>query len=220
MGKVTGFKEFERKNFSLTPVPERVKHYGEFSIVLDEDELNNQAARCMDCGVPFCHSNYGCPVANIIPRFNDLLYRGRWEAAFRTLMSTNNFPEFTGRICPAPCEGACVLGINQEAVNIKSIEYSIIEKAYKKGWMKPILPKTRTDKKIAVVGSGPAGLAVADQLNKAGHNVSVFERDKRIGGLLRYGIPNFKLEKKKVVQRRVELMKQEGIEFFTNAHIG
>jgi glutamate synthase (NADPH/NADH) small chain len=220
MGKVTGFKEFKRKNFSLAPVAERVKHYNEFSIPLDEEELNNQAARCMDCGVPFCHSNYGCPVANIIPRFNDLLYRGRWEAAFRILMSTNNFPEFTGRICPAPCEGACVLGINEDPVNIKSIEYSIIEKAYKKGWMKPILPKTRTDKKVAVVGSGPAGLAVADQLNKAGHNITVFERDKRIGGLLRYGIPNFKLEKKKVVQRRVELMKQEGIEFFTNAHIG
>jgi glutamate synthase (NADPH/NADH) small chain len=220
MGKITGFKEFERKNFSLAPVAERIKHYKEFIIPLDEAELNNQAARCMDCGVPFCHSNYGCPVANIIPRFNDLIYRERWEAAFRILMSTNNFPEFTGRICPAPCEGACVLGIHEDPVNIKGIEYAIIEKAYKKGWMKPILPKTRTDKKVAVVGSGPAGLAVADQLNKAGHNVAVFERDKRIGGLLRYGIPNFKLEKKKIVQRRVELMKEEGIEFFTEAHIG
>jgi glutamate synthase (NADPH/NADH) small chain len=187
---------------------------------LDDEELNRQAARCMDCGVPFCHSNYGCPVANIIPKFNDLLYRGKWEQAFRTLMSTNNFPEFTGRICPAPCEGACVLGINEDPVNIKSIEYAIIEKAYKKGWMKPQIPKNRTGKKAAVIGSGPAGLAVANQLNKAGHEVSVFERDKRIGGLLRYGIPNFKLEKKKVVQRRVELMKQEGVEFFTEAHIG
>jgi glutamate synthase (NADPH/NADH) small chain len=220
MGKVTGFKEFKRKNFTYAPITERTKHYHEFSIPLEEEELNNQAARCMDCGVPFCHSNYGCPVANIIPRFNDLVYRGKWEQAFRTLMSTNNFPEFTGRICPAPCEGACVLGIHEESVNIKSIEYSIIEKAYKKGWMKPQIPKTRTEKKVAIVGSGPAGLAAAHQLNKAGHHVSVFERDKRIGGLVRYGIPNFKLEKKKVVQRRVELMKEEGIEFFTEAHIG
>ena len=220
MGKITGFKEFGRKNLTYAPIQERIKHYHEFSIPLDDEELNRQAARCMDCGVPFCHSNYGCPVANIIPRFNDLLYRGKWEQAFRTLMSTNNFPEFTGRICPAPCEGACVLGINEEAVNIKSIEYAIIEKAYKKGWMKPQIPKNRTGKKVAIVGSGPAGLSVATQLNKAGHNVSVFERDKRIGGLLRYGIPNFKLEKKKVVQRRVELMKQEGIEFFTEAHVG
>ena len=211
MGKITGFKEFKRKNLTYAPVDERIKHYREFIIPLDDEELNNQAARCMDCGVPFCHSNYGCPVANIIPRFNDLLYHGKWESAFRTLMSTNNFPEFTGRICPAPCEGACVLGINEDPVNIKSIEYAIIEKAYKKGWMKPQIPKERSGKKVAIVGSGPAGLAVANQLNKAGHNISVFERDKRIGGLLRYGIPNFKLEKKKVVQRRVELMKQEAI---------
>ncbi|HIP60052.1 MAG TPA: glutamate synthase subunit beta, partial [Campylobacterales bacterium] len=220
MGKITGFKEFKRKNLTYAPIQERIKHYHEFSIPLDDEELNRQAARCMDCGVPFCHSNYGCPVANIIPRFNDLLYRGKWEQAFRTLMSTNNFPEFTGRICPAPCEGACVLGINEDPVNIKSIEYAIIEKAYKKGWMKPQIPKNRTGKKVAVVGSGPAGLSVATQLNKAGHAVSIYERDKRIGGLLRYGIPNFKLDKKKVVQRRVELMKQEGIEFFTEAHVG
>jgi glutamate synthase (NADPH/NADH) small chain len=220
MGKITGFKEFKRKNFSLAPVAQRIKHYNEFTIPLDEEELNKQAARCMDCGVPFCHSNYGCPVANIIPAFNDLLYKGRWEAAFRTLMSTNNFPEFTGRICPAPCEGACVLGINEDPVNIKSIEYAIIEKAYKQGWMKPIKPKTKTGRKVAVVGSGPAGLAVADQLNKVGHDITVFERDKRIGGLLRYGIPNFKLDKQKVVQRRIELMKEEGIEFVTSAHIG
>ncbi len=220
MGKVTGFKEFGRKNFAHAPVSERIKNYNEFIIPLKKEALNEQAARCMDCGVPFCHSNYGCPIANIIPRFNDLVYRGKWERAFRTLMSTNNFPEFTGRICPAPCEGACVLGINDDPVNIKSIEYTIIEKAYKKGWMKPLIPKNRTGKKVAVVGSGPAGLSVANQLNKAGHSVTVYERDKRIGGLVRYGIPNFKLDKKKVVQRRVDLMKEEGIEFITNAHIG
>jgi len=163
---------------------------------------------------------YPCPVANIIPHFNDLIYRGKWKSAFNILMSTNNFPEFTGRICPAPCEGACVLGINEDPVNIKSIEYAIIEKAYKEGWMKPRPPKTRTGKSVAIVGSGPAGMAAANQLNKAGHSVTVYERDKRIGGLIRYGIPNFKLDKKKVVQRRVDLMKEEGIEFITSAHIG
>jgi len=156
----------------------------------------------------------------LIPQFNDQVYRGRWENAFRTLMSTNNFPEFTGRVCPAPCETACVLGMNDDAVSIKGIEYSIIEKAYKKGWMKPQIPKSRTGKKVAIIGSGPAGLSAANQLNKAGHLVSVYERDKRIGGLVRYGIPNFKLDKKKVVQRRVDLMKEEGIEFITSAHIG
>jgi len=220
MGKVTGFKEYKRKNFSYAPVAERIKHYNEFFIPLKKDEVVEQSARCMDCGVPFCHSNYGCPVANIIPQFNDLIYRGKWEKAFKTLMSTNNFPEFTGRICPSPCEGACVLGINDDPVNIKSIEYSIIEKAYKKGWMKPRPPKSRTGKSVAVVGSGPAGMAVANQLNKIGHSVTVYERDKRIGGLMRYGIPNFKLDKVKVIQRRVDLMKEEGIEFITQAHIG
>jgi glutamate synthase (NADPH/NADH) small chain len=220
MGKVTGFMEYKRQNALYAPIKERVEHYNEFMIPLAKKEVVTQASRCMDCGVPFCHSNYGCPVANIIPQFNDLVYRGRWEEAFKILMSTNNFPEFTGRICPAPCEGACVLGINEDPVNIKSIEYTIIEKAYKKGWMKPRPPKNRTDKKVAVVGSGPAGLSVANQLNKAGHKVSVYERDKRVGGLIRYGIPNFKLDKKKVVQRRVELMKEEGITFITNAHIG
>ena len=220
MGKVTGFKEYKRKNFSYAPVAERIKHYNEFFIPLKKDEVVEQSARCMDCGVPFCHSNYGCPVANIIPQFNDLIYRGKWEKAFKTLMSTNNFPEFTGRICPSPCEGACVLGINDDPVNIKSIEYSIIEKAYEKGWMKPRPPKNRTGKSVAVVGSGPAGMAVANQLNKIGHNVTVYERDKRVGGLMRYGIPNFKLDKVKVIQRRVDLMKEEGIEFITQAHIG
>jgi glutamate synthase (NADPH/NADH) small chain len=220
MGKVTGFKDFQRKEFTYAPVEERIKNYNEFIKPLPPKEMEDQAARCMDCGVPFCHSCSGCPVANIIPQFNDQVYRGRWEAAFRTLMSTNNFPEFTGRICPAPCESACVLGINDPSVTIKNIEFSIIEKAYQKGWMKPQIPKNKTGKKVAIVGSGPAGLAVANQLNKVGHSVTVYERASRIGGLVRYGIPNFKLDKKKVVQRRVDIMKEEGVEFITNAHIG
>ncbi len=220
MGKVTGFKDFQRKEFTYAPIKERIKHYNEFITPLPKEEMEDQAARCMDCGVPFCHSWSGCPVANIIPQFNDQVYRDKWENAFRTLMSTNNFPEFTGRICPAPCESACVLGIHDPSVTIKNIEFSIIEKAYQKGWMKPQIPKNRTGKKVAVIGSGPAGLAVANQLNKVGHSVTVYERASRIGGLVRYGIPNFKLDKKKVVQRRVDLMKEEGIEFITNAHIG
>ena len=220
MGKITGFKEFDRKEIDYAPVEERIKHYKEFTKPLDKGELEDQAARCMECGVPFCHSNYGCPLGNIIPQFNDQVYRGKWENAFRTLMSTNNFPEFTGRVCPATCETACVLGINEKPVTIKNIELAIIEKAYKKGWMKPRPPKNRSDKTVAVVGSGPAGLAAANQLNKAGHSVTVYERDRRIGGLVRYGIPNFKLDKKDVVQRRVDLMKEEGVEFVTNAHIG
>ncbi len=220
MGKITGFKDYKRENFTLEPVPQRVKHYNEFTTPLSKKEMELQGARCMDCGIPFCHSNYGCPLGNLIPQFNDQVYRDKWENAFRTLMSTNNFPEFTGRVCPATCETACVLGMDGDAVSIKGIEYSIIEKAYKKGWMKAQIPKTRTGKKVAVVGSGPAGLSVANQLNKAGHNVTVYERDKRIGGLVRYGIPNFKLDKKKVVQRRVDIMKEEGIEFITSAHVG
>jgi glutamate synthase (NADPH/NADH) small chain len=220
MGKITGFKDYKRRNFTLAPVEERIKHSNEFATPSSQEDMELQGARCMDCGVPFCHSNYGCPVGNLIPQFNDQIYRGKWESAFRSLMSTNNFPEFTGRVCPAPCETACVLGMNNDAVSIKGIEYSIIEKAYDKGWMKPQIPKTRTGKKVAIIGSGPAGLSVANQLNKAGHNVTVYERDKRIGGLVRYGIPNFKLDKKKVVQRRVDLMKEEGIEFITSAHIG
>lgn len=220
MGKVTGFKEYKREDFSYQPIKERVAHYNEFTIPSTKKEMENQAARCMECGVPFCHSTYGCPLANIIPQFNDLVYTDRWESAFRTLMSTNNFPEFTGRVCPAICESACVLGLNEKPVSIKNIEYSIIEKAYKKGWMEPLAVENKTGKKVAVVGSGPAGLAVADQLNKAGHSVSVYEKAKRIGGLLRYGIPNFKLDKKDVVQRRVDLMKAEGVEFITEAHIG
>ncbi|MEA3523048.1 MAG: glutamate synthase subunit beta [Campylobacterota bacterium] len=220
MGKITGFKDYERRNFTLEPVAQRIKHSNEFTTPLSKEDMEFQAARCMDCGVPFCHSNYGCPLGNLIPQFNDQIYRDKWENAFRSLMSTNNFPEFTGRVCPAICETACVLGMNDDAVSIKGIEYAIIEKAYKKGWMKPQIPKKRTGKKIAVVGSGPAGLSVANQLNKAGHNVSVYERDKRIGGLVRYGIPNFKLDKKDVVQRRVNIMKEEGIDFITSAHIG
>jgi glutamate synthase (NADPH/NADH) small chain len=220
MGKVTGFQEYKRQNFSLAPVSERVKHNNEFVTPPTKLELETQAARCMDCGIPFCHSSYGCPVGNIIPHFNDLVYKGEWESAFRSLMSTNNFPEFTGRICPATCETACVLGMNDDAVSIKGIEYSIIEKAYEEGWMKPQMQKACTGKKVAVVGSGPAGLSVANQLNKAGHAVSVYERNKRIGGLVRYGIPNFKLDKVKVVQRRVDIMAQEGVEFITEAHVG
>ena len=220
MGKITGFKEYKRKNFTLAPVEERIKHYNEFTTPLSKEDTEEQSARCMDCGIPFCHSNYGCPIGNIIPHFNDQVYRGEWESAFRTLMSTNNFPEFTGRVCPAPCEHACVLGLNETAVGIKNIEYAIIEKAYEEGWMKAQTPATRTGKNVAIVGSGPAGLAAANQLNKAGHTVTVYEKDARIGGLLRYGIPNFKLDKQKVVQRRVDLMTEEGIKFITSANVG
>lgn len=220
MGKVTGFQEYKRQNFSLAPVSERIKHNNEFITPPTKEELEIQAARCMDCGIPFCHSNYGCPVGNIIPQFNDLVYKNEWESAFRSLMSTNNFPEFTGRICPATCETACVLGINEDAVSIKGIEYSIIEKAYQEGWMKAQIPKVCTGKTVAIVGSGPAGLSAANQLNKAGHAVTVYERDKRIGGLVRYGIPNFKLDKKDVVQRRVDIMTEEGVEFIPESHIG
>jgi len=220
VGKITGYKDYDRKNFTLAPVAERIKHYDEFTIPLTEEDIEEQSARCMDCGVAFCHSNYGCPVGNIIPQFNDQVYRGRWEDAFRTLMSTNNFPEFTGRVCPAPCESACVLGLNETAVGIKNIEYSIIEKAYDEGWMRAQIPTERTGKSVAIIGSGPAGLAAANQLNKAGHMVTVYEKDARIGGLVRYGIPNFKLDKKKVVQRRVNLMRTEGVVFVTGVNVG
>ena len=220
MGKVTGFKEYERKNFSLEPVSERIKHYNEFTTPLSKTDMQDQGARCMDCGIPFCHSNYGCPVGNLIPQFNDQVYRGEWKEAFKTLMSTNNFPEFTGRVCPATCETACVLGLNETSVGIKNIEYSIIEKAYKKGWMKPQIPENLSGKSVAIVGSGPAGLAAANQLNKAGHSVTVYEKSSRIGGLVRYGIPNFKLDKKDVVQRRVDMMSEEGVKFITDANIG
>lgn len=220
MGKPTGFLEFERTSFGHAPVKERIQHYNEFAQPLSDEGIREQAARCMDCGVPFCHSHYGCPLGNIIPQFNDQLYRGHWDNAYRTLISTNNFPEFTGRVCPAPCESACVLGINEPPVTIEQIEYSLVEKAFSEGKIKPQPPKERTGKSVGIVGSGPAGLATAAQLNKAGHQVTVYEKDARIGGLLRSGIPNFKLDKQQVVQRRIDLMAEEGIEFITRAHVG
>ncbi|MCH9662216.1 MAG: glutamate synthase subunit beta [Gammaproteobacteria bacterium] len=217
MGKVTGFLEYDRKAFGYKAVETRINNWDEFSISLPEDEIKKQGARCMDCGVPFCHD--GCPLGNIIPDFNDLVYKGKWKKALGRLLSTNNFPEFTGKICPAPCESACVLGINKPPVTIKNIEVEIIDRAYKEGWIVANPPKSRTGKKVAIIGSGPAGLAAADQLNKAGHWVTVYERDNRIGGLLRYGIPDFKLDKK-LVERRVNLMKEEGIVFEINAYVG
>lgn len=217
MGKPTGFLEFTREAPAKRPVTERVHDYNEFVERFGDAELNHQAARCMDCGVPFCHS--GCPLGNIIPEFNDAVYRQEWEEAYRILSSTNNFPEFTGRICPAPCESACVLGINQPPVAIEEIEKHIIEIAFDKGLVKPHKPVYRTGKKVAVIGSGPAGMAAAAQLNYAGHSVTVFERDAKPGGLLRYGIPDFKLEKW-IVERRVALMEEEGVVFKCNANVG
>ncbi|PKB41909.1 glutamate synthase (NADH) small subunit [Cellulophaga sp. RHA19] len=217
MGKITGFLEFERKIEDYAPVEERIKNYKEFTQPLKETELKDQGARCMDCGVPFCHS--GCPLGNLIPDFNDAVYKGKWEKAASILHSTNNFPEFTGRLCPAPCEEACVLGINEDPVSIENIEKNIVETAFSNGWITAQPPKTRTGKKVAVVGSGPAGLATAQQLNRAGHLVTVFERDAKVGGLLRYGIPDFKMEKN-VIDRRLEVLKEEGIVFKTNTHIG
>ncbi|MEM1259806.1 MAG: glutamate synthase subunit beta [Bacteroidota bacterium] len=217
MGKITGFMEYERKDESYTPVKERIKNYKEFTKPLKEAELKNQGARCMDCGIPFCHS--GCPLGNLIPDFNDAVYQGRWEKATRILHSTNNFPEFTGRLCPAPCEEACVLGINENPVSIENIEKNIVETAFKNGWITPNPPSKRTGKKVAIVGSGPAGLAAAQQLNRAGHQVTVFERDEKIGGLLRFGIPDFKMEKN-VIDRRLSILEAEGIEFKTGVHVG
>ena len=217
MGKPTGFLEYTRELPSKRPVSERIHDYNEFIQRYDQPSLQKQAARCMNCGVPFCHS--GCPLGNIIPEFNDAVYRQRWEEAYNILVSTNNFPEFTGRICPAPCESACVLGINQPPVTIEEIEKHIIEIAFEKGFVKARKPATRTGKKIAVIGSGPAGLAAAAQLNQAGHSVTVFEREDEIGGLLRYGIPDFKLEKW-VIDRRVNLLEEEGVVFKTNANVG
>jgi len=217
MGKVTGFKEFDRKVPGHEDVASRIKHYHEFQIPLKQEDVELQGARCMNCGVPFCHN--GCPLGNIIPDFNDQVYHGKWEAALRTLLSTNSFPEFTGKICPAPCESGCVLGIIKPQVTIKNIELSIIEKGFAEGWMAPKEPKKRTGKKVAVIGAGPSGLAAADQLNKAGHSVTVFERAKRNGGLLRQGIPDFKLDKQ-IVQRRIDLMQAEGITFRNGAHVG
>jgi NAD(P)H-dependent glutamate synthase small subunit len=220
MGKPTGFKEFERKTVPYRNVTVRLDDYGEiFSGSHDDEHLQTQGARCMDCGVPFCQSANGCPIDNLIPEWNHLVYSGQWERALNRLHKTNNFPEFTGRVCPAPCEGACVLGITNPAVTIKNIEHAIIDHGFEHRWVKAEVPENRTGKAVAVIGSGPAGLAAAAQLNKAGHNVTVYEREDRIGGLLMYGIPNMKLGKD-VVQRRVDLLHQEGIEFITNADVG
>lgn len=217
MGKTTGFMEFDRKDEGYINVEERVKNYKEFTTALKEDEIKEQGARCMDCGIPFCHS--GCPLGNLIPDFNDAVYQGKWEKAASILHSTNNFPEFTGRLCPAPCEEACVLGINEAPVSIENIEKNIVETAFTKGWIKAHPPQQRTGKKVAVVGSGPAGLATAQQLNRAGHLVTVFERDEKVGGLLRYGIPDFKMEKT-VIDRRLTILEEEGIVFKTGIEIG
>ena len=217
MGKVTGFMEYTREVPGRRPVPERVNDFQEVYQDFPEQKLRIQAARCMDCGVPFCHT--GCPLNNVIPDWNDLVYRDRWKEAIRSLHATNNFPEFTGRVCPAPCEAACVLGINNPPVTIKNIEQTIIEHAFREGWIHPEPPSNRTGKHVAVVGSGPAGLAAAQQLNRAGHTVTVFEKADRIGGLLRYGIPDFKLEKH-ILDRRLEQMAREGVVFKTRKHVG
>jgi glutamate synthase (NADPH/NADH) small chain len=217
MGKITGFMEFERIEEGYKPVAERLKHYKEFVIGLDDAQANKQAARCMDCGTPFC--NNGCPVNNIIPDFNDLVFRGDWKAAIDTLHSTNNFPEFTGRICPAPCEAACTLNVNGEAVGIKSIEHAIIDRAWSEGWVVPQPAAHKTGKRVAVVGAGPAGLAAAQQLARAGHAVTLFEKNDRVGGLLRYGIPDFKMEKSHI-DRRVEQLVKEGVTIRTGVLVG
>ena len=217
MGKATGFKEFHRHTPDLRPVAERLRDCLEIPLPFPEAKLCSQAARCMDCGVPFCHA--GCPLGNVVPDWNDMVYRQDWRAALERLLATNNFPEFTGRLCPAPCEEACVLGINEEAVTIELIEKTIIERAFAEGWIAPRPPAQRTGKKVAIVGSGPAGLAAAEQLNRAGHQVTVHERADRFGGLLRYGIPDFKLEKH-VIDRRLALMEEEGIVFVANCHVG
>ncbi|MGD1323756.1 glutamate synthase subunit beta [Pandoraea pnomenusa] len=217
MGKVTGFLEFERQSESYEAPLARVKHYKEFVLALSDEQAKVQGARCMDCGIPFC--NNGCPVNNIIPDFNDLVYRQDWKAAIGVLHSTNNFPEFTGRICPAPCEAACTLNINNDPVGIKSIEHAIIDKAWSEGWVEPQPAKHKTGKTVAVVGSGPAGLAAAQQLARAGHDVTVFEKNDRVGGLLRYGIPDFKLEKW-LIDRRMRQMEAEGVTFRTGVYVG
>ncbi|MGI9308293.1 MAG: glutamate synthase subunit beta [Gammaproteobacteria bacterium] len=219
MGKHTGFMEYTRKTVPYRDAAERLKDFKEIYTDPDEAHLQRQGARCMDCGVPFCQSEPGCPIDNLIPEWNHLVYEGRWEEALERLHKTNNFPEFTGRTCPAPCEGACVLGINDPAVTIKNIENAIIDRGFAEGWVSHDAPEKRTGKKVAIVGSGPAGLSAADQLNKAGHTVTVYERADRIGGLLMYGIPNMKLEKA-LVDRRVDMMGEAGVEFVTNADVG
>src|SRR5688572_21631207 len=220
MGKVTGFLEYERLEEGYEPAAARVKTYREFVIGLNAEQAKQQGARCMDCGTPFCNS--GCPVNNIIPDFNDLVYRGQsadWANAITVLHSTNNFPEFTGRVCPAPCEAACTLNVNDDPVGIKSIEHAIIDRAWAEGWVKPQPAKVKTGKKVAVVGSGPAGLAAAQQLARAGHDVTVFEKNGRIGGLLRYGIPDFKMEKSHI-DRRIAQMQAEGVVFRSGVMVG
>lgn len=217
MGKIGGFKEYNRADESNLVVQERVTNYNEFTIPLAKDKIKEQGSRCMDCGIPFCHS--ACPLGNLIPDFNDMVHQEEWQSALDILQSTNNFPEFTGRLCPAPCEKSCVLGIIKDPVAIENIEKSIIERGFAEGWIKPQIPESRTGKTIAVVGSGPAGLAAAQQLNRAGHTVTVFERDNAIGGLLRYGIPNFKLEKG-IIDRRVAILEAEGVVFKTNVNVG
>ena len=219
MGKPTGFKEYERRTEPYRAPGTRLLDYKEIYGEHDEDHLKTQGARCMDCGVPFCQSDNGCPVYNLIPEWNDLVYKGRWREALDRLHKTNNFPEFTGRVCPAPCEGACVLGINEPAVTIKNLENAIIDKGFESGWVRAQPPSFRSGKKVAVVGSGPAGLAAADQLNQMGHEVTVYEREDRIGGLLTYGIPNMKLDKD-VVNRRLKLLEQEGVKFAPGVDIG
>jgi len=219
MGKPTGFMEFQRQSINDRPPAERIRDFEEFHVNLDEKARQEQGARCMDCGTPFCQSSYGCPVDNLIPEWNDLVYQGRWTEAYDRLVRTNNFPEFTGRVCPAPCETACVLSINEPAVTIKDNEVTIVDRAFDSGLITPSPPATRTGKTVAVIGSGPAGLAAADLLNQAGHLVTVFEREDRAGGLLMYGIPNMKLDKR-LVTRRTDLLSAEGITFRTNSHVG
>ncbi|MDF2067100.1 glutamate synthase small subunit [Bacillus sp. Cr_A10] len=226
MGKPTGFMEYEREKGKEVAPLKRVKNWSEYSTKLTDESLQRQGARCMDCGTPFCHmgieirgATAGCPIYNLIPEWNDLVYKGKWKEALVRLQMTNNFPEFTGRVCPAPCEGSCTLAISDPAVSIKNIERTIIDKAFENGWITPRIPTKRTGKKIAVIGSGPAGLASADELNQAGHSVTVFERSDRAGGLLMYGIPNMKLEKE-IVQRRIHLLQQEGIDFVLNTEVG
>ena len=217
MGKPTGFIEIARRERSYAPEKERLKHYDEFTVSLSDPEVRQQGARCMDCGIPYCHD--GCPINNIIPEWNDLVYQGEWREALRILHSTNNFPEFTGRICPAPCEAACTLNITDQPVTIKTIEVSIVDKGWQEGWIVPRIAKRRTGKIVAVVGSGPAGMACSQQLARAGHSVVLYEKNARIGGLMRYGIPDFKMEKH-FIDRRMAQMRAEGVEFRSNSHIG
>ncbi|MCK5033572.1 MAG: glutamate synthase subunit beta [Calditrichia bacterium] len=219
MGKPTGFLEQHRKEAAKEPVRQRLGHYREFTTALESAELSTQGSRCMDCGIPFCHSSFGCPVNNLIPEWNDLVYRDLWHEAYKRLEMTNNFPEFTGRVCPAPCETACTLSLNDTSVTIKQLELAIIEKAFEKNWVKPIIPDFCSGKKVAVIGSGPAGLAAAQQLRRMGHEVTIFEKSLKAGGILRYGIPDFKLEKS-IIDRRLDQLKKEGIRFETNVNIG